>query len=573
MSPTMKKSLLSVPSLLLLVLAVVATPAPAQDLQAVFGETVDVRVINVEVVVTDKDGLPVLDLEPEDFRLFVDGEEVPIDYFTEIRGGVAIAPEPTEDEPEARAPRNLPSVEPGEPVPTSYLLFIDEFFSIQRDRNHVLDAMIEQLPLLGENDRMAVVAYDGEELEMLSSWTGSATRLREILEDAKFRPAYGLQRVAELRFFENTRIDPNVPRDSSFDLSFEEQQYARDLARQVERSVLAATATLRGFAKPPGRKVMLMLSGGWPLSPARYTVDSVAAARPIIDPTVPDGDELFNPLIRTANLLGYTLYPVDVPGLTTSAAAQASGFGPSRTVESIDDPTGRAVLPDTSGARSARELEQESALRFVARETGGKALVNAQRTVAFEQVAQDTRTYYWLGFNSERRSDDDKRNIKVRVDRPGVKVRARDSIQDLSRQEEVSLAVESALLFGSPPGFDNLPVATGELKRDGRRFVLLPLAIAIPLDNVTLVPQGDVYLTQLELRIAAVSETGDRSDIPVVPLNFRLEEEPESGKFLPYQTQVKLRRQPQRVVVSLYDTLGSTLYSNVVQVNPNREKK
>lgn len=565
----MKKIPLSVVSLLL-VLGLGAGPASAQDLQNVFGDTVDVRVVNVEVVVTDRDGNPVLDLEPEDFRLIVDGKEVPIDYFTEIRGGVAISPEPEGDRAEPETPESLPGVAPGEPVPTSYLLFIDDFFSIQRDRNQVLEALSEQLPLLGPEDRMAVVAFDGEEIEMLSSWSGSANRVREVVQDAKFRPAYGLQREAELRFFENTRTDEDFPRSGQgFDLSFEEQQYARQLARQVERSVLAATATLRGFAKPPGRKVMLLLSGGWPLSPARYTVDAVAAGRPIVDPTVPEGDELFNPLVRTANLLGYTVYPVDVPGLGTSPAGEAADFGPSRNPALA----GQAVLPDTAGARFARELEQEASLKYVAQETGGKALLNAQRTAAFEQAAQDTRTYYWLGFNAERQADEDKRNIRVKVDRPGVSVRARDSIQDLSRQDEVSLAVESALLFGSPPGFDNLPIATGELERKGRRFVLLPLTIAIPTDDITLVPQGGEYVAQLELRVAAVSETGDQSDIPVVPLNFRLPEEPEAGKFLPYQTQVKLRRQPQKVVVSLYDTLGSTLYSNVVQVNPNRELK
>lgn len=563
----MKKILL--PLLSFFLLSGSSGPLAAQDLENVFGETVDVRVINVEVVVTDRDGNPVLDLEPEDFRLFVDGEEVPIDYFTEIRGGVAIAPEAKEAEPEG-APASLPSVSPGEPVPTSYLLFIDDYFAIQRDRNQVLEALSEQLPLLGEEDRMAVVAFDGEKIEMLSSWNESATRLREVLQDAKLRPAYGLQRVAELRFFENTRTDDGFPRaEQGFDLSFEEQQYARQLSRQVERSVMAATATLRGFARPPGRKVMLLLSGGWPLSPARFTVDTVAAARPIVDPTVPDGDELFNPLVRTANLLGYTIYPVDVPGLSTSPAATSAEAGPSRNRDTV----GQAVLPATAGARFNRELEQEASLRFVAEETGGKALINAQRTAAFEEVAQDTRTYYWLGFESERRSDNDKRDIRVEVDRPRVKVRARDSIQDLSRQEEVSLAVESALLFGSPPGFDQLPVITGELEHQGRRFMLLPLAIAIPVDDITLVPQGDEYVTQLELRVAAVSETGDQSDIPVVPLTFRLEEKPEEGKFLPYQTKVKLRREPQKVVVSLYDTLGSNLYSNVVQVDPSQRKK
>ena len=39
-----------------------------------FGEVIDVRVVNVEVVVTDRDGNRVAGLQPGDFRLRVDGE-------------------------------------------------------------------------------------------------------------------------------------------------------------------------------------------------------------------------------------------------------------------------------------------------------------------------------------------------------------------------------------------------------------------------------------------------------------------------------------------------------------------
>ena len=57
----------------------------------VFSEVLDVRVVNLEVVVTDKSGIPLRGLKPEDFTLTIDGNEVPIEYFSEIRGGVATA--------------------------------------------------------------------------------------------------------------------------------------------------------------------------------------------------------------------------------------------------------------------------------------------------------------------------------------------------------------------------------------------------------------------------------------------------------------------------------------------------
>ena len=88
------------PLSLLLLLLLVPLGARAQDdpspLPGVFGEVLDVRVVNLEVVVTDRQGIPVRGLRPVDFILKVDGDEVPIDYFSEIRGGTATVPESAE---------------------------------------------------------------------------------------------------------------------------------------------------------------------------------------------------------------------------------------------------------------------------------------------------------------------------------------------------------------------------------------------------------------------------------------------------------------------------------------------
>lgn len=547
-TPTAWRRLSALMLLSLLSGALAAQPV-AQPPASVFGETINVRVINLEVVVTDKDGNPVLGLQPEDFRLTVDGEPMPIDYFTEIRGGVAVEPEAAQG-----GPGGLPSLAPGEPVPTSYLLFIDEYFSIARDRDRVLQRLLDQLPLLSSQDRMAVVAYDGKGLEMLSSWSRSTNDLRRTLQKAIGRPAYGLARESELRSFEAVNVQDDYRRP--FELSFQEQQYAQVLANQVERSVLAATATLRGFAAPPGRKVMLMLTGGWPFSPARYVANDPSL--PLTDPSVPRGDELFSPLVRTANLLGYTIYPVDVPGLDSDSRADAASSNPAG---------------PTQGDLSFRERVSEDSLYYVADQTGGRALVDAARFAAFETAVEDTRTYYWLGFSSQRKSDEKPRRIKVEVVGKGLHVRTRDSLQELAPQEEVSLAVESALLFGSPPGFDNLPVTSGEIQRDGRRYLLLPVQVAIPVEMVTLVPQGEKYVGQLELRIAAVSEDGDQSDIPVIPLQVSLDERPEVDKFIPYRTTLRLRNQQQRVIVALYDLLGNSLHSNSFDVKRLEKKK
>ena len=67
--------------------ALLAAPVLAQEEPPVINETIDVRVVNVETVVTDGDGKLVKGLTAADFRLLVDGKETPIDYFSEISEG------------------------------------------------------------------------------------------------------------------------------------------------------------------------------------------------------------------------------------------------------------------------------------------------------------------------------------------------------------------------------------------------------------------------------------------------------------------------------------------------------
>ncbi len=298
-----------------------------------FGETIEVRVVNVEAVVTDKRGNRVPDLKPQDFRLKVDGKPIKIDYFNEVRGGQTIAPEPGA----AQTIPGLPDLAPGSPVGTSYLVFIDDYFSLTPRRDEVLRSLRDDLSRLGPEDRMALVAFDGKRLNLLSSWSSSSRELARAIEREIGTPARGLERVAELRNFRATEpprspVDPVRPFRNGFantQLTIQERAYVAELTGQLERAVAAATGTLRGFASPPGRKVMLMLVGGWPFSPADYAVNDIN--RPIIEHDVPHGEAIMRPLVETANRLGYTLYPVDVPGMETNAASAQTSTPSART--------------------------------------------------------------------------------------------------------------------------------------------------------------------------------------------------------------------------------------------------
>jgi len=522
---------------------------------SIFGETVEVRVINVEVVVTDKQGLPVTGLQPGDFALKVDGAEVPIQYFTEVRGGDAIEGPP--DAP-VMVP-GVPQLAPGTPVGTSYLVFIDDFYPLARDRDLVIEKLSADLGRLRPEDRMAVVAYDGLQLEMLSSWSQSSAELERVFRKAMARPAKGIQRESDdRRFTQATRSDrfyghrPRLLDSTQMRLDVDERAYAETLQDQVKGIVAAATSALRGFANPPGRKVLVLLAGGWPYDPVQYAINDYN--RTVLESQLKRGDELLAPLTDTANQLGYTIYAVDIPGLTedsTTSAEYAAGSN----------------FNDRS-TQFQRENNVQYSLQYVAQETGGEALLNAAREEVLARVAEDTHSYYWIGFTPTWQGDDGKHKVALSTRVADLKIRNRAGFVDFSQRRETSMAVESILLFGEGPNSLPLPVEIGTSRKVSGTKMNVPVTIRIPLERLTALPTERGMSAEVELRIAALDERGGRSDIPVIPIRLDMPGKAPAGAFATYTTIVQLRRAKNDLVLAVSDPAGGTIYSARAEVQP-----
>ncbi|MFL6259984.1 MAG: VWA domain-containing protein [Thermoanaerobaculia bacterium] len=546
--------------LAVLALLAVIGPATAQQKpsgqpqapQSVFGEQIEVRVVNVEAVVTDRQGNRVTGLKPGDFRLEVDGKTVPIEYFNEVRGGQAVAPG---EEEKSSAVKGLPSLAPGSPVGTSYLVFVDNYFSLGPRRNDVLRALKGQLSQLGPEDRMAIVSWDGGQVEMLTSWSNSARQLGDAIEKAIGERTYGIARLAELRTFQSSQRLSGF--GSGADLSprqafaqrpdIEEIEFAQRLVGQTGRAVAAAVSTLHGFAAPPGRKVMLLLSGGWPYSALDYVINN--PNRPVIEREVPRGEEILEPLVDTANRLGYTLYPVDVPGIE-GTSADASLAAPAATGINI------------------REQEHEASLLYVAQQTGGKALLNSQSAQVLQVAEADTRSYYWLGFTPSWQGNDKPHKVRLAVLPKGLNVRSRTGFLDLSRKAENSLIVESAMMFGNSPDVIAMPIKLGAPVASGRREMEVPISLAIPVDAITFVPVNGKQTAELELRVAAVDSGGNRAPVPVIPVTLTGAEAPKAGAFVRYDTRLKLRKQPHHLTLAIFDPLSGKILTAQADVAP-----
>lgn len=550
-------------------------PSAAQGDGAPFGESVDVRVVNVEVIVTGRDGAPIGGLLPADFRLLVDGKEVAIDFFSELREGRAVArPSGAGDRSAGPGPALEPEGEDSR-VGTHYLVFLDESSLIAADRDRLLARLDAQARALREGDRLAVIAFDGKEVTRIQDWSGDPLVLASGLARAARRPSRGVAVLAELRRLRNTDARRRVFRSSGAiasqpgqsryeqylvdgtQLTSDEIEAAWKVVDRLEAMVAAAAATLRSLPAPRGRKVLLVLAGDLPFAVGQYVAgfSGGSAERVITDSRLPTGEELYSPLVETANLLGYTIYPVDVGGVTTQVAS----------VEEV-----RALEPVESAALFDSENDVHFGLLHLAEETGGKAILNTANVEALERVALDTASYYWLGFYAQRAGDDAEHDIRVEVSRPGARVRARKGFVDVSPATELDFAVEGALLLG-PDGIAEplgIEVGTPRRKPGDRQQMVVPLTLVVPASAVRFEPRegGGAWAAQLDLRLAAVDRQGGRADPIRAPVTLTIPAAPGPTTRVRYSIDVELRRLDQSVAVLLHDAATFRTLAGRVEV-------
>ncbi len=464
------------------------------------------RVVNVEVVATSE-GQLVRGLSAADFQLLVDGREVPIEFFTEVEEGAAAASPASPTSPGAPAA----PVAPAETVSRSYLIFIDESFSVAKARDVVLRGLERDLDLLKPQDKMAVLAFNGASIEVLCPWTSDRAVLAETFRQARLRESFGNKSLALHRGLQRDQdwaiemaaagaLEPDELADV---LDSTSRRVSPEARTQLGKTALAMAGTLRGFEVPPGRKVMLLLSGGWSVGVAPH---------------------LYGPVVSAANQLGYTIYPVDVA-----------------------DPNPQTL----------------KMLDAVAAQTGGK-VANSVRQDVLRTVVADSGSYYWLGFTPSWKADDRGHSIQVEARRPGVKVRARSGFPDLSPKTENLRKAESVLLFGGRESDRRLRIVLGKGTPLGRQEMEVPVTVGVPVDALALTPSGRGYIAEVPLAVAALDQKGGRAEIPTSKLQVAVKEPPKAGGYARFQTTLRLRRAPQLLVFTVRDGVnGETLWQEI----------
>jgi len=256
---------------ILLGLAHAQQPADANDVGTIKVET---RAVLVDTVVTDKKGNYIRDLAANDFKVWEDGKEQAINSFS----------------------REDANPDPAHPVKHYLVLFFDNSTMEFGDQAKAREAAGKFIDSNAGADHLIAVVEFGGTLRITQNFTADGDRLKKVVAGIKFStvsPNGPSPDLASTAFPPSPGPSLGVPALGELEADFG--------ARTV---ILALRNLAKGLASVPGRKTLVLLSAGFPM-------------------TLELESEL-NATIDACNRANVAVYPVDVRGLVAPVPTGAS---------------------------------------------------------------------------------------------------------------------------------------------------------------------------------------------------------------------------------------------------------
>jgi VWFA-related protein len=532
---------------LLAAAAAAQEPAPPAPAPPKFSERVEVRVLNLDVDVTDAQGNPVTDLKKDDFTVRIGKQTVPIDYFTRVDQGSIHAPDLSTANPD----QVLEAYRQGDQafVPRNFLIYVDLGTLSPGLRNRSLEALRDLVTKLGPRDAVRVVVFDRSE-KVLTDWTTSKETAMSALSSIE-KQGVGMSRLnAERQAI--SMIDSSRPRARG---SFV-YQYAQEVGAEIETMLTGMRRELVNLTPLHGQRAFVYLSGGFELQPgwvmSQYASGSTVASPSLTFTNIRDVPQRVATLARDANSDGVTFYTIDANGLTGEGISAAG-----------DDPLGSR----TRVAFAARQDRQGGMLQL-ADETGGLALLNTNDFKGgLGRVYQAVSSYYSLGVTLSKLGIKGYESVAVTVNRPGVTVRSRKGYEPKSQDQIVGSRTLATLQ--TDLGYGAVPVAmkAGAATPAAKSMYTLPITVTMPASALTFVPEGDKATAKADLYIGSIDDKGRMSEITHQETSFEVPaDKTGSDQPLAYNATLQTKKGNYRIVVNVLDPASGrmgTAKSNV----------
>jgi VWFA-related protein len=461
--------------------------------------------ILVDVVVRDKKGRPVTDLEAEDFQVFEDGVAQEIGSFTVVNRGSGIGigvkfrePGSTTIVDTKRFDEAAPADEALDIPPATALVFdglSPQALAITQR------AALDYVPANGEAPANVAVFATEPSMHVVQRYTTDVALIRQAIRrvtaagtaasDQKRDQRAKLNEELDVLTRQASRLAGVAPAGqnaqgvgSAIGQLSADMQLAQGNKRLVEafdtldidhRGYGTTTTLLTvvdSLSVQPGRKTVVLFSEGLPASPAMQTH--------------------LQSIIELANRANVTVYAVDASGLRVTSTLEytrkeieATGADRLRQISlGADMPGDGPYMRMIERTEDLLRLDPQGGLATLSEDTGG-FLVRDTNDIgkAFRRIDEDTRFHYLLTYSPTNDAFDGKfRTIDVEVTRPDTKVFSRKGYRAVRAPMTNTVpdyeAPALALLdSGSLP--NAFPVRAGGLVFPGEGGAIVPIIVKV----------------------------------------------------------------------------------------------
>ena len=559
--------------------AVVQDPA-AEPARELFLETVDVDVVELEVVVTDRQGNPVLGLTRDDFRVYEDSEPVELTNFYAVEGARRVLP-PEEvaavgDDPAARE------------LPPSQLLnlavAVDNANILPANRKRVLDQLKLHLGrVVRPGDRVMVVVLD-RSIYIEQSLTADLAAVVAAIDRLAESTSGRVELIAQERMIRNALAtrdgsdagtlgpgnsmfvpdNPDNPATGASRVLAMIETYGAQADLRTRQTFEAIAHLIDSMAGLEGRNAVLLVSDGVSPRPVEALIDELTAQFADVASTIAggspasvadrwDSSDLMRRVAKKAAADRVVFYSMDAKGLFGSSGADLYGLG----------------APGTTGNV---HLAEKDAMMFLAASTGGDVMLNPANVAALiDRMASDYTDYYSLGYSSPKSQDGRYHRIEVKIPgRGGLRVRHTEGYQGKDANQRMIERTLSALVFDVAynPLDVRLEIGGGE-QAEKRRQLVLPLLVRVPISKLVLIPHERSHQGKLTIYLAVQDEEGrviqpDPIEVPVDIPNDQLLQA--LSRELGHGLNLQLRKGETKLAVGVRDEVSaveSTVNLNV----------
>lgn len=520
-----------------------------------FIDVVDVKVVNVDVYVRDKDGNPITGLTADDFEIFEDDKPMPITNFYEVKDGLRtdIVEDTRSQLEKIKADPDYDPRSDTSPASqqTHLVVYIDHFNIRPQHRNRVFRHLRKFLrEHVDRGDRVMLVSYNRSvkiEREFTSDAQVIASALFELEKHTGGRTQADSDRRDMLRELQNDRTDAAMIRARV-------KMYAENQYNDLQFTLDAMKDFVASLGGIPGRKAIVYVSDGLPIragddlfqAAVERFPDELSSLR--MESMQYDASRRFTDIARLASTNRVAFYTLDASGLLGRSDRGAD-------VGSIN----QSPLVNSTWASN-----MQTPLMLLADETGGQYVVNSQNfDGAFERFGKDFEHYYSLGYTPGHAGSGRLYDIEVKLkNKKQLRVgdlRYRNNYRDLAIEKEMSDGTLASLQFGFEQNEMEIQLVETDLIARTDGTYILHLDVRVPIRELTLLPRPDYHLARFRVWVQARDRKGNVSDVNVETVDVRVENdevEEAQAKYYAVALPLQVAGGEQRIAVGVRDDFG-----------------